>query len=127
MAVTWREKADAYPANGAFTIIDPEVTNTVQANVMSGSATVYVVMIDCSLNSSEAVYIKIKNATSIGSTGTCQPDHQYYCPAGEKMQYSIPEGLVLGTGLSYYASQEAGVGGTTDPTGTVKVYMVTTA
>lgn len=127
MAFVKQEKPFAYPIAGAQTIVDERATNSVQANVMSGSCALHVVMIDCTLNPKEPIYLKIKNATSISATNACQPDHQYYCPAGEKISYSIPEGLSFGTGMSYYVSKEAGVGGTTNPSGIVKVYMVVNA
>ena len=112
------------PTNiGSSVIVDELAISTAQANVNGGAATIYSVMIDLTENTSEGVYLKCKNATSIASVAACQPDHQFYCPARSTMQYTIPGGLEMETGLSYYVSQEAGVGGTTRPSGIAKIYI----
>ena len=102
--------------------MDPAVTNVAQSVAPSGP--IYAVLIDCTSNPRENVYLKIKNAASIASVSACRPDHQFYCAAGKTVMYSIPEGFVMNTGISYYASVEPGVGGATAPSGTVIVRMI---
>lgn len=124
MAFAKRLIPGQFPAAGASLLIDEAPSKVAQANVMSGGATIYSIQIDCTENTAEAVYLKIKNATAIASVSACQPDHQYYCSAGDKQQYSMPEGLACSVGISYYVTTEAGVGGDTNPTGRVKIHMV---
>ena len=121
------KKTTRASALGTTIIVDNPVTSKIaQAHVTGAAATLYAVMIDCTENTDASVYVKLKDATSIATVSTCQPDTQFFCPAGETMQYTIPGGLTYAAGISYYVTTDAGVGGTIGTTGRVKLYLTVT-
>ena len=112
-------------ALGDSVIIDDPVTAlTAQDNVKGGAAIVYSVVIDCTNNTTSGVYLKMKDIAAIGTISTCQPDTQWYCPAGKVMQYTFPDGMAYAVGLSYYVSTDPGVGGAVAHDGTVKIRIL---
>tara|TARA_Y100001973_G_scaffold69538_1_gene101471 strand:- start:236 stop:610 length:375 start_codon:yes stop_codon:yes gene_type:complete len=107
-------------------IEDVSANGTAQANVLSGAGTIYMIRIDNSANSAETVYLKIYDATS-ATPGTTRPAGIFACPASSSRQYSIPDGIVLSSGLTYAVVKTAGLQGndTNNPSGTVKLYIAT--
>ena len=117
------------PGNlGSSIIIDMAANTTAQNNVFGGACVLYAVMIDATENTKEDVYLKMDDDVTIASAAT-KPALQFFCQAGSTMQYTIPEGIAKGAGLSYYLSITTGseaIAGAKNPTGVVKVYLVGT-
>lgn len=108
---------------GTKVVIDENAGKVAQANVLGGSGTLYGVMIDLSENPAEDIYLKLVDATSV-TVATVRPGFQFWCAAGDSIQYTFPEGITLDTGLSYFLAQESGAAvAPTGPTGKVKVYL----
>jgi len=100
--------------SGLYVIRDTSPDVTVDANVNTGSATVYSVYLDNSANADEVVYFKAYNSTS-PTYGTTAPDLQLCWRGGEAKAYKfLGGGLSFGTGLSYVVTTTPGTGSVSD-------------
>lgn len=112
--------------NVATNIIEDTNANaTKQENVLGGTGTIFIVRIDNSANNTEAVYLKIYDATSGITVGTSRPANIFACPVSSTRQYNIPDGITLTAGLTYAVVKTAGLQGSGNPSATVKVYIAT--
>lgn len=110
----------------AANIIEDTAANaTKQENVLTGAGSLYVVRIDNSANATEAVYLKLYDATSGITVGTSRPAAIFSCPVSDSKQYSIAGGIVFSTGITYAVVKTAGLQGSANPSATVKVYLQT--
>jgi len=97
-------------------------------NALSGSGTIYMIEIDNEANSS-AVYLKIADGTSASpsnstANGSGTPDYTFIAPSFSKICYSVPAGIALSTGLTYWVTTSTVVGVSVDPTNDVIVRML---
>ena len=95
------------------------------ANTLTGSGTIYLIEVDNELNVG-AVYLKIVDGTSASistttANGAGTPDYMFKIAAHTKMCISVPGGIALSTGLSYWVTTSAAVGNTADPSSAVSV------
>ena len=120
MAVT---KQDMDLTSGLSVIRDTDSDATSEANVNSGAAVLYLVYVDNTANASAASFLKLYNATA-PTIGTTAPDFVFRVPGGATLNMAIPEGVSLGTGLSFATVTAGGTGGITGPTSDVSVILV---
>lgn len=109
---------------GANIVADTNSNATSEDDVRSGSTTVYIVDVD---NSSVAAisYTKLYNNTG-PTVGTTAPDVVLMTPASTRRVFVLGlEGVAFGTGLSVATVTGAGTAGTTDPTASVIVRILT--
>lgn len=103
-------------------ITDHDSDSTVEANVLSGSGTLFAAEVDNSANASQDVYFKIWDATSV-TLGSDDPDYCFRIDAGavRRIIFGLTgEGRALATGLSFGVFTEAGTPSSTSPTNKVK-------
>ena len=114
------------PTNlGTDIIIDEDAGSIGQDHVIGAAGTILVVMIDATLNK-EGIYLKLCDTASV-TVDTVRPEMQFFCPGGDTIQYTIPEGIAFAAGISYFLAQESGAAiAPTAPTGKVKVYLTLT-
>tara|TARA_R100001594_G_scaffold135822_1_gene177824 strand:- start:1888 stop:2274 length:387 start_codon:yes stop_codon:yes gene_type:complete len=113
---------------GKFVLNRAVAAGNASLNALSGGGTIYLIEIDNEANSS-AMYLKIADGTSAtpsnGATnGAGTPDYTFIAPAYTKMCYSVPGGIALSTGLSYWVTSSTSVGTTTEPPKDVIVKML---
>lgn len=94
-------------------------------NITASTATVYCVIIDNTGNPTQSVHTKLYD-NAAPTVGTTVPDEIMLCQGGALRAYFFPDGLAFGTALSFACTQEAGTGGTTDPTADVTVTIFAT-
>lgn len=104
---------------GSKLIIDTLVNGVGVDGAISGSTTIYQIQIDNTLNTAP-VYLKIADATS-AVPGTTEPHQIYQCPGSVKVSLVVNSGFVLASGLSYWATTDAGSNGASNPGNPVKV------
>lgn len=97
-------------------------------NVLTGSGTIYLIEIDNEANT-VPIYLKIKDDTTAAPANSTPndagtPDYMFIAPAYTKMCYSVPGGISLSTGLSYWATTGTALGTNADPTEDVLVRML---
>lgn len=108
----------------SLTVIrDTDADATSEADVNTGAATLYIIQIDNSANSTQAVFLKLYNATA-PTIGTTAPDFVLRVAGGATVRLAIAEGLSFPTGLSFACVTAGGTGGTTSPTSDVSVVLV---
>tara|TARA_R100001509_G_scaffold50974_1_gene28010 strand:- start:1561 stop:1953 length:393 start_codon:yes stop_codon:yes gene_type:complete len=117
--------------HGNLVFRETAATSTFVDNIFAKTAPkIYVIKLDNSANSTEAVYLKIfaaGGATSSGITlGTDQPFLVCKARAGATTEVYIPGGIILPTGDYAHMAvvTTAGTAGTTSPTGTVQVTLI---
>lgn len=101
------------------------VTNAALQDVVDGGgdATIYGIEIDCTLNASEDVHLRLANALT-ATAGTTQPEMQLLGKKGVKTTYLFPRGVPFSTGVSGWCAQEAAYSSNTAPTGTVNATLL---
>ena len=83
-------------------------TNASNSAAVGSTQTVVLVNVDNRLNTTEDVYFKIYDAAG-PTIGTTEPDTIVRCRKGERIELGYTgTGYVLGTALSFVATQEAG-------------------
>ncbi len=102
--------------------VDSDANATPEDAFTGGAKTVY--MVDINNPSAEKVYAKLYDAAT-ATVGTTAVDCLLPCAAGSAIAYSIPDGLNFATNVSMACVQEAGDGGTTAPSSTVTVKVLT--
>jgi len=120
MAVT---KQDMDLTTGLTVVRDTDADATSEADINSGAAVLWLISIDNTANASAKSYLKIYNATA-PTIGTTAPDIIIPAPGGATINVAIPDGISLGTGLSFACVTAGGTGGTTNPTSDVSVVLV---
>jgi len=98
------------------------------SNTLTGSGTIYLIEVDNELNVG-AVYLKIVDGTSASistttANGAGTPDYMFKIAGHTKMCISIPGGIPLSTGLSYWVTTSAVVGNAGDPASAVSVKIL---
>lgn len=103
---------------------DTDADATVEANVNNGAATLYLVQVDNSANTAQAVYLKLWNALA-PAIGTAV-DMAIPVGAGATLRLAIPSGLSFSTGLSVacVATSANKTAGTGSPTNDVAIALV---
>jgi len=118
---------------GTLVFRETAANATIVANVFNKTAPqMFVVKLDNSANSTEAVYLKLYESTNADggqiSVGTTVPSFVLKAPASRSVEMLIPGGVQFAT--SNYAhlavTATAGTAGTTAPTGTVSVTLIGT-
>lgn len=107
---------------GANVFGDTDANATASDAITGGAKTVY--LVDISNPSAEKVYAKLYNNAS-PTVGTTAVDGLFPCEAGSTIAYVFPDGLNYATNVSIACVQEAGDGGTTNPSSTVVVKILT--
>ena len=104
---------------------------TIVQNIFQKTAAkLYFIKIDAVSNTSEDVYLKLYADTSATAqnvtVGTSNPFLVYKCPAGKTIEALVPAGITQGNSAYVHMAvvQEAGVAGTTAPSGTVSITLL---
>ena len=95
------------------------------ANTLTGSGTIYLIEVDNELNAGP-VYLKIVDGTSASistttANGAGTPDYMFRIDAHSKLCITVPGGISLSTGLSYWVTTGISVGSTAEPASAVSV------
>ena len=121
MAITRSTTATAL----AGTLVVDLVANAGIENNVTGntSGRIYLVDIDNTANTTDAVYLRIADAASIGSVSS---DHtwMFYAPAGQRLSYAIQEGALYAAGVTTWCTSNPASGNGTAPTSSVVVRLV---
>lgn len=107
---------------GSNIYTDTDANATAEDDIGGGAKTVY--MVDINNPSAEKVYFKGYDDAS-PTVGNTAVDLLLPCAAGARRQYCFPKGLNFSTGLSTACVQESGDGGTTAPSSSVTVKVLT--
>ena len=92
-------------------------------DVTGTSGTIYMIELDNSGNPTETVYLKIYDSAA-PTIGTTAPNIIVPAPANQRVTLASPEGLAF-TNLSFCVVTTAGTAGSTGPSNTVSVNMIT--
>ena len=113
------------PTNLGSTLVTNIETNATESEgVFSGqNKNMYLVEIDNSDNT-HITYVKIAKDAAV-TVGTSDPHYIFPVPAASTITYAIGTGIEI-PALSFWAVQEAAVGGTTSPTNPVSVKILLT-
>lgn len=108
---------------GAKLVTETAANATADTDIVSGSATIYMIDID---NSAVAAttYVKLYNNAN-PTVGTTAPDMVLMVAATTRRVFPFPEGIAFGTAVSFAAVTTGGTSGTTSPTGSVVVRLLT--
>jgi|2_EtaG_2_1085320.scaffolds.fasta_scaffold20222_4 hypothetical protein len=105
---------------------DGEVNHNVTS---ASSGSIYLIQLDNPNN--DSFYLKIRDAGGTSTTpstatanGAGTPHLMLYCPANQKISYSIPGGFAYSAGVSFWGTTSATVGTVTSPTNSVIVKLV---
>jgi hypothetical protein len=110
---------------GAKLIIQTDAEAAADNNITgAGNVDVYMIEIDNRANGGQAEYLKLYNHAS-PTVGTTPPDMVIMAIGGADITMVFPVPIRFGTALSMACTQEAGTGGTTNPTASVIVRLVT--
>ena len=120
MAVT---VTNQYNPLGGRIIKDTDIEATAQNNVTGASSTIYFIDIDNSANGA-ASFLKIYDHAA-PTVGTTDPDWVVRVAASTRSQVVFPQGLATTTGISLACVTTGGTGGTTSPTSSVILYVLT--
>lgn len=108
---------------GTKLIVDTTADSTAETDVTGTSGVIYTLDVDNTSNGSNPAYLKIYDNAS-PTVGTTAPDLIFKVAANLRRMLVIPEGMAF-TNLSFACVVEAGTAGTTSPTSSVTVRMVT--
>lgn len=109
---------------GANIVIDTTSNGTSENDVRSGATTVYVVDVDNSANAS-ATYTKLYNSAS-PTVGTTAPDVVLMTPGSSRRAHVLGlEGTAFSTALSFCSVTAGGTAGTSSPSSSVIVRILT--
>lgn len=109
---------------GANIVIDTVSNATAENDVRSGACTVYIVDVDNSANAAVS-YTKLYNSAS-PTVGTTAPDVILMTPASARRSHVLGlEGIALSTGLSFCTVTAGGTAGTSSPSSSVIVRILT--
>lgn len=113
------------PTNLGSTLVTDLETSAVESEgVFSGqNKNLYLVEID-NTDNTHVTYVKIAKDAAV-TVGTSDPHYIFPAPASSKICYAIGVGVAI-PALSFWAVQEAAVGGTTSPTKAVSVKLLLT-
>lgn len=118
-------------ASGLYVIRDASADVTVDADVTSGAAVLYVLEIDNTLNSAKS-YFKGFNTASV-TVGTTEPSLVLPVEASTKQKFSWHDptgasegGIAFATALSYLVTTTPGLGGVSDPSPSLAVAIAMT-
>ena len=113
----------------AFT--ETAASATIVQNIFQKQAAkVHLIKIDASSNTAQDVYLKLYTDTSATAqnvtVGTTNPFLVYKCPASKVVEAYVPAGITVGNSVYMHMAvvQEAGVAGTTAPSGTVSITLL---
>lgn len=112
--------------NGTLRFVESAATSTVNASIFGSNYIVKYVKFDNSLNTTEAVYLKIWFNGSPPTVGTTTPDMIFKAPAGGSVEYLIPDGIQNNSNavINVAVVTAGGTGGTDSPTGTVSYVII---
>lgn len=109
---------------GANIVTDTTSNGTSENDVRSGATTVYMVDVDNSANAA-VTYTKLYNSAS-PTVGTTAPDLIFMTPASARKVFVLDmSGVAFSTGLSFASVTAGGTAGTTNPTSSVIVRILT--
>tara|TARA_Y100000361_G_C11133650_1_gene330540 strand:+ start:810 stop:1175 length:366 start_codon:yes stop_codon:yes gene_type:complete len=113
------------PTNlGSTLVTNLSASATESEGVFSGQTkSLYLVEID-NTDNSHITYVKLAKDAAV-TVGTSDPHFIFPVPASSKITYAIGTGISI-PALSFWAVQEAAVGGTTSPTNPVSVKILLT-
>lgn len=112
-----------YNPLGGRIIKDTAIGATVQANVTGTNSTIFFIDVDNTANGA-ASFLKVYDAAG-PTVGTTNPDWIFRVAPSTRSQFVFPQGLTTTTGISLAAVTAGGTGGTTSPTASVVLYMLT--
>jgi hypothetical protein len=107
---------------GGKVITDTSTDATAAANVTGAASNLFYIEVDNTANSA-ASYFKVYNHAS-PTVGTTVPDIVVRAAASSKEYFICPQGVTLGTGLSYACTTAGGTAGTGSPSSAVIVRMI---
>ena len=112
--------------NGTLRFIETAANATRNASILGSNYIIKYVKLDNSLNTTEAVYLKIWLDGTPPTVGTTTPDMIFKAPAGGVVEYLIPDGIQNNSNavINVAVVTTGGTGGTTNPTGTVSYVII---
>lgn len=112
--------------NGTLRFSETAATATANTGIFGTVFTMKYVLLDNTLNTTEAVFLKIWLNGSAPTVGTTAPDMIFKAPAGGKVEYLIPDGIENNSNakINVAVVTAGGTGGTTSPTGTVSYVII---
>lgn len=108
---------------GTKLIKDTDAGATASTDVTGTSGSIFMIDVDNTANVADAAYLKIYDAAS-PTVGTTVPDFVLKVPANQRRAMVAPDGLDF-SALSYAVVTAGGTSGTTAPSSTVTLSMVT--
>lgn len=112
--------------NGTLRFVENAASATANAGILGSNYIVKYVRVNNSLNTTEAVYLKIWLDGTPPTVGTTTPDMIFKAPAGGVVEYLIPDGIQNNSNavINVAVVTTGGTGGTTSPTGTVSYVII---
>ena len=111
---------------GTSLVQDTSANNTAANNTLGGNpVTIYMVEVDNTANGGAASYFKMANAAS-AVVGTTAADLVFMIPAGTKLSFAFPTGIVFSAGVSHWCVTAAAEAGAASPGSAVVVRYVAT-
>ena len=101
-------------------IVRDSALSAVDADTVSGAATIYIISIDNTANAATTVYVKLYNAAA-PTLGTTAPDIIIPVIGGSTVKVIYTGGCAFATALSIACTTTAGTAGTTAPASGVAV------
>jgi hypothetical protein len=124
MSVT---KTTTITALGGILVVDLDANASAEENVTGNSSgTLYSVDIDNTQNTSDAVYLRIRDAATADPANASNGLHNWLLPclAGQSMSYLMPSGTAYASGLSVWCTTDPALTNTDSPTNAVIVRLV---
>lgn len=110
--------------SGADLYHNTALDSTITA-VQTASSALYIIEVNNTANASEDNYLKLWNvATGSVTVGTTVPDWVIRVPQGKTVTVMMPDGITFDTAISAACVTTAGTGGTTNPTASVIVKLM---
>ena len=115
--------SDQVPPVGSKLVVDTDADETVNTSVTGAAGNIYQIDIDNTANADNSAFLKIYDDAA-PVVGTTPPDHIMKVPVSQRRGMVIPDGLAFND-LSFAVVISGGTSGTTGPTSSVIVKMVT--
>lgn len=115
--------SEQVPPVGTKLIVDDDACSTPNTSVTGAAGSVFQCEVDNSENSDNACYLKIYDNPN-PTVGTDAPDFILKVPVNTRLSFVCPDGMAF-TDLSFAVVIEPGTAGTTSPTESVTVKLVT--
>lgn len=116
--------SDQVPPVGTKLIVETQADSTPDNDVTGGAGSIFQIDVDNEANADNPAYLKIYDDAA-PTVGTTPPDHIFMVPVNQRRNMVIPDGIDFAN-LSFACVTSGGTAGTTSPTSSVTVKLVTT-